>query len=75
MCREGQARAGNLKTECHVEGVMSLPDYLLDDEDDFCDGCGMPFNDTGTLCMDCRADTCDMYADEKIQDRLEGSQK
>lgn len=54
---------------------MSLPDYLLDDEDDFCDGCGMPFNDTGTLCMDCRADTCDMYADEKIQDRLEGSQK
>lgn len=54
---------------------MSLPDYQLDEEEDFCNGCGMPFNDDGNLCMDCRADMCDMYADEKIQDRLEGRRR
>lgn len=49
---------------------MSLPDYLLDDEeDDLCEGCGMPFNGTGALCQDCMADTCDMYADEEISER------
>lgn len=48
---------------------MSLPDYLLeDDEDELCEGCGMPFNDVGVLCMDCRIDTCDMYADEQISE-------
>lgn len=47
---------------------MSLPDYLLDEDDDLCEGCGMPFNDIGLLCMDCRIDTCDMYADDKISD-------
>ena len=57
------------------EEMMSLPDYQLDEEEDFCNGCGMPFNDDGNLCMDCRADMCDMYADEKIQDRLEGRKK
>lgn len=49
---------------------MSLPDYLLDEEDEFCEGCGMPFNDTGTLCMDCRHDNEDLYADEKISERM-----
>lgn len=52
-----------------MESTMSLPDYLLDEEDELCEGCGMPFNDVGTLCMDCRADICDLYADEKISER------
>ena len=52
-----------------LEGIMSLPDYLLDEEDEFCEGCGMPFNDPGTLCMDCRNDNEDLYADEKISER------
>lgn len=51
---------------------MSLPDYLLDEEDELCVGCGMPFNDAGTLCQDCRIDTCDLYADAAYQDSIEG---
>lgn len=55
--------------------AVSLPDWFLEEEDELCEGCGMPFNDTGTLCMDCRTDTCDLYSDEAIQDRLEGRRK
>ena len=51
---------------------MSLPDCLLDEEDEFCEGCGMPFNDVGTLCQDCRADICDIYSDAAYQDSIEG---
>ncbi len=54
---------------------MSVVDHELDEEDEFCEGCGMPFNDGRALCQDCRMDTCDMYADEALQDRLEGRRK
>lgn len=54
---------------------MSVADCEIDEDDDLCEGCGMPFNDVGVLCMDCRADTCDLYSDEAIQDRLEGRRK
>lgn len=54
---------------------MSVADHEIDEEDELCEGCGMPFNDVGVLCMDCRSDTCDLYADEKLQDRLEGRRK
>lgn len=51
---------------------MSLPDHLLEDEEELCEGCGMPFNDDGRLCQDCKADCLDLYSDATIQDAKEG---
>lgn len=51
---------------------MSLPDYLLEDDEReyFCEVCGkyVHTNARSSMCMDCRIDACDMYADEKISE-------
>lgn len=50
---------------------MSLPDHLLDLEEDLlCAGCRRECD--GALCAECQAEVVDLYADEAIQDRLEG---
>ena len=51
---------------------MSLPDHLLDDDEEICEACGTLFNDDGRLCQDCKADSIDLYADAAIQDAKEG---
>lgn len=49
---------------------MSLPDYLLDEDDGTCEECGS-LCDHGRLCAACRQDLRDLYADEAIEDRKE----
>lgn len=59
-----------------LEGIMSLPDYLLNDDEQYCEQCGAIISKRfHFLCGECRADLEDAYADEKIQDRLEGRKK
>lgn len=57
-----------------LEGIMSIPDYLLEEPDCFCT-CGNEKPDLALYCNECMSDNEDMYADEKIQDRLEGRNK
>lgn len=50
--------------------AMSLPDYLLepDDEEGECERCGVIITKYRRLCGECRTDNTDLYADAKIQD-------
>lgn len=47
---------------------MSLPDYLLDTEEVFCEMCGLIPREYGRTCWECRKDLDDLCADEAIQD-------
>lgn len=46
---------------------MSLPDYLLDEIDNWCP-CGNEKPSWAPYCRDCMADNEDGYADEKISE-------
>jgi predicted amidophosphoribosyltransferase len=48
---------------------MSLPDYLLDEEDDrYCPHCDSLIERHWAVCDRCRRELADMYADEKISE-------
>lgn len=46
---------------------MSLPDHLLDEEDNWCP-CGNEKPGWSLYCRECMGDNEDMYADEKISE-------
>jgi predicted amidophosphoribosyltransferase len=50
---------------------MSLPDYLLDDDERECIACGSKAVEYGSLCNECMRNIRDLYADEAIEDRKE----
>lgn len=48
---------------------MSLPDYLLEDDEQWCESCGVIISKRfHFLCGECRQDLEDAYADEKISE-------
>ena len=49
---------------------MSLPDYLLEDDEMHCFTHDIDFK--GFDCPECRQDRIDLYSDMKIQDQKEG---
>lgn len=52
---------------------MSLPDYLLDDDEHPCESCGAPVCSGWRTCLDCRIDEADQRADWAIERaQLEG---
>lgn len=51
---------------------MSLPDYLLNDSEEFCDECSAIITKGRRLCGECRQDWEDKYGDEAYQDKVEG---
>jgi hypothetical protein len=53
---------------------MSLPDFLLDEPDCTCP-CGNERPSWALYCRECMVDSNDLYADEALQDRLEGRRK
>lgn len=56
--------------------AMSLPEHLENIPHVVCSGCGEEISLYQIpVCLQCRADLQDMYADEAIQDRLEGRRK
>lgn len=55
---------------------MSLPEHLENIPHVVCSSCGKEIGLYQIpLCQQCRADLKDMYADEALQDRLEGRRK
>lgn len=55
----------------HAGALMSLPDALLDDEEELCAECSASIRVTPhpyNLCVSCRADIADLYADEAISE-------
>ena len=55
---------------------MSLPDNLIGIPQVVCAGCGEEIALYQVpLCSECKADLEDLYADEALQDRLEGRRK
>ncbi len=56
--------------------TMSLPERLENIPHVVCSSCGKEIGLYQIpLCQQCRADLHDMYADEAVQDRLEGRRK
>lgn len=53
---------------------MSLPDHLTGEADEFCP-CGNERPSWALYCNECMGTYEDMYADEKLQDRLEGRRR
>lgn len=52
---------------------VSVPDYLLDDDEAVCRNCGNTLKPwEWTSCEYCQLDNADLYADMKIQDEQEG---
>lgn len=54
---------------------MSVPDHQLDQPDAAPCACGALAMDGLAVCAECQAEVVDLYADEAIQDRLEGRRK
>lgn len=50
---------------------MSLPDYLLNPDEEYCENCGAIISAGRILCGECAAELEDLYADEAIEDRKE----
>lgn len=51
---------------------MSVPGCLLDDDEVFCEVCGLKPRAYGQLCWACKADNADVYCDAAYQDSVEG---
>lgn len=53
---------------------MSLPDFLLEEPDNYC-VCGNEKPNWALYCDECMDTDRDKYADEAIQDRFEGRRR